>query len=368
MNISEVFGVGSPAIRKVKEAVDCVFPELVIGVELETENVSSNLDFGPVGKLFNVDVKTDASLRGNAFEFITKPMRSDHCLSAVSGFLEYCKFDESNYSDRCSVHVHVNCTDMTASQVNSVALLYTVLEDLLFEFVGHDRDSNIYCIPWSHCRAHLNLMHRFLNSPSNALYHWNKYTALNLLPLQTQGTIEFRQMHGTADMNKLTTWVNLIGAMFKYAKSIELKDLMEEIKELNSTSQYEIFFNKITAGQLPYNEAYSRKMEEGVIFAKYSMMASFKSKERTTKSKSGNISKGLEDLFIEARAVQAVRPLPSWAQGGQRLNIPPQQPARWALDPVLAARVAAINPVRLEIPRIMEEEDVPVVVRDGEIW
>lgn len=273
MNVKDVYGVEAPRVSAYPAGkIQCVYPELVIGLELETEQVGySQRTYNDLLSKVNFKAVEDGSLQAPAYEFISKPMRSDSCLAALDDYFKLTKFNEKNYSDRCSVHVHVNCTDMEFEKISNVALLYTVFEELLFEFVGHDRDSNLYCVPWNQCRMHLNLINSFLKDATQVLRAWNKYTAVNLLPLSTLGTIEFRQMHGTADMEKLTKWINLLGAIFKYAKGTELKDLITEIKNLNNTSLYAQFFEKVLANQLPYNDVYQSKMEEGIIFAKYSL-------------------------------------------------------------------------------------------------
>lgn len=269
--IVEAFGVTPPKVAKYGFKVDCVNPELIIGLELETEGLNGNVDYAAIAKACNINIERDGSLRGASAEFTTKPMKTENALAAVRDFFDGIKVTEANYSDRCSTHVHVNCTDMDIEKVSNVTLLYTILEEIMFNFVGKYRDTNIYCVPWNQCRLHYNLVQDFLANPGNPLRGWNKYTALNLIPLSAYGTLEFRQMHGTRDMKKLTTWVNILGGIFKYANNVELKDLITQVKSLNTLSHYEAFFNEVTAGQLPYNELYRQKLEEGVIFAKYSL-------------------------------------------------------------------------------------------------
>ena len=294
--VQEAFGISKPAVKSFKpsDQFKLVNPALIIGMELETENLQmGTYEYEVIGKNTNFSVTQDGSLRGNAFEFISKPMRSDAALGALNSFFTQTKFDERNYTDRCSVHVHVNCVDLSLDNVAALAVLYTVVEEILFSYVGGNRDSNIYCIPWSQCRSHLDLVQRFLADPSTVLRKWNKYTALNLLPLAKQGTVEFRQMHGTANMEKLSTWINIIGSLFKNATEYKLNDLITEIKTLNSTSQYEMFYNKILSGILPYNELYRQKMEEGVIFAKYSLISMSKNKDKPV------MKKVVEDEILE---------------------------------------------------------------------
>lgn len=297
MKVTDIYGMAPPRAVTYSRAVECVNPELVMGVELETENCQSTTDviLSEAAARSKIQITTDGSLRGVAYEFITNPMTSKHLLPALDDFFAMTKFNDNNYTDRCSVHVHVNCTDLELEMIGSLALIYTVVEDILFEFVGRDRDSNIYCIPWNQCRMHYDLIQRFLSASDSTLKNWSKYTALNLIPLRTLGTVEFRQMHGTADMEKLTKWINIIGAMFKAAKEIELNNLIPMIKELNTTSQYEAFFNRVLGGQLPYTEVYRQKMEEGVILAKFTLV------NKSDKSVKQSKTKAVEKLqLVEA--------------------------------------------------------------------
>jgi len=341
MNPVDVWGVGKPNVKKyIKVTEGCVSPDLVIGLELETENVNTSADAASkMAKPYNFVVENDGSLRGVAYEYISLPMRTEHCLSALTDFLAINKFTDANYTDRCSVHVHVNCTDMQMEQISSLALLYTVMEDIMFEFVGGHRDSNIYCIPWNQCRAHLDLVNKFLGDPNTVLKRWNKYTALNMLPLAKQGTVEFRQMHGTADMKKLGVWINLIGSLFKWAKAYELKVLISELKELNSNSHYEAFFNKIVSGLLPYNEVYREKLEQGVIFAKYSLV-SMESK-RTKPS---------------AKVAAATAAVPDW------LNVAFAEPAIRVRRPEINAAAQRID---AELNAMRQRQEVAEMLRNG---
>ena len=274
MTISHTFGVRPPKVATYPKAhTDMNFPALVIGFELETEGCDETNPYPDLLKPINFQVAHDGSLRGIAYEFISQPMRSDHAIAALHKYFELTKFSPKNYSDRCSVHVHVNCTDLELSQVAAVALLYSTLEEVLFEFIGGYRQDNIYCIPWSHCRNQFDLVYQMLIDPSTVLKKWSKYTALNFLPLKSLGTVEFRQMHGTCDVEKLTKWVNIIGSIFKYAIERPIVQIIGQIKDLNTNSHYEQFFHDVLGGNLQYNDEYRAKLEDGIIIAKLSLIS-----------------------------------------------------------------------------------------------
>ena len=286
--VSELFGLPpTVGVFDYQRKVACVNPNLIIGLELETENCpqygAKNLNPAVIDTL-GIKVDNDNSLRGSAFEFITSPMASTCAIPVLEDFFKHTNFNDDNYSDRCSVHVHVNCLGLTTEQLVGLSLLYSIFEEVFFEFVGHDRDSNIYCIPWSHCRHNMEFARQFLIDPTNVARHWQKYTALNLLPLRTQGTVEFRHMHGTADMVKLSQWINMIGGMFQYIVNNSLDDIIKEVLELNTSSHYEKFFTQVLPETLAYTNLYQQKLEDGVILAKYSLINYFNKKPKVGRS------------------------------------------------------------------------------------
>ncbi len=272
----------------------CSNPNLIVGIELEVEGTHHDpMKYADAcGIVWRVERDGSLRPRDYSFEFISKPIPMEYALSELSRFYEKTKFKEDNYSDRCSVHVHTNVTDFTQEQLANLALVYIVVEDVLFEFVnfsnakekqGYCRDTNIYCIPWSQCRMNQQLVGKLFNNPVGAFKRWQKYTALNLLPILTQGTVEWRHMHGTADMKKLTTWFNLIGSIMAFAKNASFEDVVKTIKVLNDTSAYQQFFNSVLQGYIPYDNTYQPAMSDGVINAKSSLINWELNKDKPTK-------------------------------------------------------------------------------------
>lgn len=397
--VAETFGHRPPKAYAYRHGeLPAVNPTLMLGLELEVEAVR-----WPNGDIINdcdrlgFRVHDDGSLRGvnnlPAYEFISKPIESRHALHALTEFYKKAQFSEENqnFSDRTSVHVHVNCLDLEWETLACVALLYTIMEAPLFGFVnadpkqpeGHYRDTNIYCIPWAQCRDHYGLVANFLSNPTTQLARWQKYTALNLLPLTTQGTVEFRHMHGTADMVKLTKWINMIGGIFKFAKESKLADLEKEIYNLNTVSHYEQFFREVLANQIDYSPEYAHLLEEGCILAKYAIHSSKapkKEKEAPTLLVGGGPNPADIDRWVrmqrEAQAVIANRlrprentPRPQEILGAfaqaraehweQQINLDDWEPPRPVPQPAPAA-----VPLRADERRWPR---VPIGVRSG-VW
>lgn len=343
-----------------KKEEECSNPGLILGLELEIEAVRMDTDqLESRCRALGIDIKTDGSLRTvdglPAWEFVTKPIEMKHALPALREFYSLNNFNERNFSDRTSIHVHTDCQNLEWPQLANISLAYTVLEEVLFEFVndrpgsrdGYSRDTNLYCVPWNQCRDHYNLIQQFLSNPFEGTSRWQKYTALNLAPLHRQGTIEWRHMHGTADMTKIATWINIIGSIIKYATSLPHEALVKEIISLNTVSHYAEFFRTVTGGYLPYNDVYRSKLEEGTIFAKYSLMTSRKSiKKPETAQAAPAVAPGhatdalrMQEQMLQAErnalnsraleeAINRIRPADSILTGTRAGRMPPRNAPR----------------------------------------
>lgn len=246
--------------------------DVLMGAELEIE--SARHIRAPEG----IIITDDNSLRNNGFEFITLPGTIGHQEYVLNQLFTNNKITDANYSERTSVHVHSNCQDLDKNQVASIALLYQVLEPLLYTYAGADRDKNIFCVPW--CETNIGYKSVIQMTDNHTMMrHWQKYTGLNLQPLCDKGTIEWRHLPGTNDVNFIINWMNIIGCFYKWvkARSSPVKSLEETkdfILNLNTTSQYTEVVDEIFGvwAELLKCDNYKNLMEEGVIHAKYSLL------------------------------------------------------------------------------------------------
>jgi hypothetical protein len=291
--ILEWFGMAAVQPYKASKlpAVDIKLaaPDQIVGLEIETENCP--LGMGAYDRMLNGiwETKTDGSLRGNAYEFISKPAEIKILIPELLEFYKKTGFTDDNYTDRCSIHVHTNVQDMTKEQVATLCLLYSVFEEVLFEFVNHYkvddprgkyRDTNLYCVPWNQCRMNQKMVASVLYETNYVFRGWQKYTALNIIPARTIGTFEWRHMHGTADTNKLILWLNIIGSLMSYAKQVEFDKVVETIKKLNDNSAYRVFFMDVFKEHFEYQPDYEARLISGVVDAKYCLMGLSKAKNK----------------------------------------------------------------------------------------
>jgi len=282
-NVQEIFGLVpniKPYTNSRAPQIDVACPSLLYGVELEIEHASNCREWDIPG----IDFKEDNSLRHDGIEVVTEPMSLSVLSYTLNRFFEKASLSDYNYSERCSVHVHANCRDLTLDQVSVVALLYQVFEHLLFQYAGNDRDKNIFCVPWYETTLTYNIVNSLVKGEHHKLRNWQKYTGLNLLPLYQFGTIEFRHLAGTCNRSFIVDWCNLIGCLFSFAHKHSLDETKEFIMGLNTTSEYqstlEAVFNQ-WATHLTVPD-YKLLLEEGVLNMKYSLLGGDKKELKST--------------------------------------------------------------------------------------
>lgn len=248
---------------KVHPEYTIVFPELIVGLELEIEKFVGYVD--KEAKFRGFTFTDDGSLREGGIEAITRPMYSKFVPEKLEAFFKHFGITNNNYSERCSIHVHVNCQDLTQEEVSSVCMLYQITERLLFNYVGNEREESIFCAPWHQCGIQYGMLD---DTIAGASRRWLKYTALNLLPLMDKGTVEFRHLNGTCDVGRIVTWLNLIGSLFLYAKRHTTDEIKETVLNINTISNYEAFLSDVFGGYAYVFDNPRLALQEGVIDAK----------------------------------------------------------------------------------------------------
>lgn len=192
-----------------------VFYDGEIGIEIECEGV--NLFDSPVRYW---TAKHDGSLRTKnnhpPVEFVLRqPLprtEISKALTYLMGNLERSKSVVSE-STRTSVHVHVNCLNMTIKEVVTYICMYLLFENALVDFSGPTRVGNLFCLRakdaeyWVWCISQM-----FLNNGDMSVVCSDnfRYTSCNTAALSKFGSLEFRSMRGTVDQKVIETWVSLL--------------------------------------------------------------------------------------------------------------------------------------------------------------
>lgn len=202
---------------------ELIIPQAKIGIEVEVENWRPRRM--PAGWVTH----DDGSLRGGK-EFVTDGgMVGKGAVEAVRQICGFCV--ASGFSagyPRAGIHIHVDMTDMndgSDTQLLNAVSAYLLFEDALFSFAGQWRRACGFCDPLLLSQAGRPALARFLVDwqvpTANPLRGLDKYAALNLLPLETYGTVEFRALPTTFDPERIINWINLCLAFKKFGKDID---------------------------------------------------------------------------------------------------------------------------------------------------
>ena len=186
------------------------------GIECEIEGIRSHSKI----KTNEWTVKEDGSLRNSGLEYVTPPVTYEKALESFQNLHTslVLREDTDCFSERTSIHVHLNCGGLEESQVKNLLFLYAIFEPLFFRLVKEERINNIHCVPleWTHLSTYYG---RNLDTIKG---RWSKYTAFNISPLSQFGTVEFRHMHGTNNYDTFKTWLTTIDNLFYLCQNVEI--------------------------------------------------------------------------------------------------------------------------------------------------
>lgn len=169
------------------------------------------------------------------------------------------------FSHRTSVHIHIDIRNLSLHELVNFILLYTLCEDVLYEYASPDRKRNLFCLAFTEAEGwFLNHMIYILaqrsfkdnqnkndrfdrswlvgnsaetieelqvqleNKLRNQLLEANnndmRYLGCNLASIPKHGTLEFRHMGGTMDVMKIAAWINMIMSLKRAAKKLVLTE------------------------------------------------------------------------------------------------------------------------------------------------
>lgn len=292
-------------------------PGLIMGLELEMEQFPAyDTGFG------GVNFVPDGSLRNGGIEGVTQPIVHAQMIPFLEAFYKKFGISSKNYSERCSTHVHVNVQNLPFDTIASIVLVYQTVERLLFNFIGHDRVNNIFCVPWYESGLSYKLVNKLCvpGDCSRAVTRWQKYTALNLIPVHEKGTMEFRHLPGTCDTEYIARWLRLIARMFSYAEKTGVKELQKIILAMNTISNYSGWLESVFEEDvvLLTNSDYQALLSKGVTDSKLMVL------EPKKKEGEGNAPQADEVFRQDADVVLAHL---AGGVGDQLLGLLNQRPA-----------------------------------------
>lgn len=281
MKVHEKFGTNlNPLYPKLLDFRDIIKKQRLLSV-FDIRKLSRIMNYG-VGVEIEIEgcnaipcrgwkTEADGSLRNNGVEYKTPyGMRvggAYPALTAIQAMFSGERFEyqqRNQFTERCSVHVHIDVRNISLEQLNSVILLYILVENAFFTYAGNDRKHNIFCVPMAQSVVGGQQL-----SFNNLINHEaEKYAACNLKALRTFGTLEFRHMEGNDDAERIFTWIILISCLLYYAETVSNDEIMQEIVTLKYESHYDRFIAKIFGPYSQYLKIDRNVLDEAVSDAK----------------------------------------------------------------------------------------------------
>jgi Putative amidoligase enzyme len=237
---------------RVEEALGVPYPKEAlqrhVGIEIEVEKCGET-----AFRVTKWNVEKDGSLRGHdAYEFKTFfPSTCQDGLDALAEFFgmvarKRAKGEgEFDFSERTSIHIHVDVRDLSTKEILSLTKLYAIFEKSFFDLVGRDRRHNIFCIPLSESAL--------IGDAKKGNFwwgKWEKYCAINLAPLITFGTVEFRGMAGNDNQALIRCWLLMLVSLAEFAAHHSPEEINAMIDTLKVESQYQQLANDIFGYEL----------------------------------------------------------------------------------------------------------------------
>lgn len=199
-----------------------------VGLELEIEGRNLPVDafltnvVSPTTKKQWLSIN-DGSLRNGGREFVTSgPINVSEVRHMVDGLFGTIARNNGTIdnSNRCSTHVHVNVSDLKVNQITSAIALWITFQTCLTRWHGTERIKNHFCLSTRDEEGMLEAWADYLSNGMRAErgYRDNvKYTALNIIPIWTQGSLEFRVGGPPDDPDKIVYWAKICNAIVRYA-------------------------------------------------------------------------------------------------------------------------------------------------------
>lgn len=192
-----------------------------IGIEIETEGHNlwkGDDDFWRT--------EADGSLRGeDSAEYVLKyPLSHDKVKMALLRLHTHLKRSKStvDLSRRTSTHIHINCTELTFTELTNYLTLLLVFEELLVDWCSPTRKGNLFCLQSKDAMGMLHALRKFVETKiTRSLGDNIRYSAINLASLRKYGSVEVRSLEGTVDIDRILEWSGVLLHLREEAKKFQ---------------------------------------------------------------------------------------------------------------------------------------------------
>lgn len=251
-----------------------------IGVEIELEYTR------PVLFTYNTipwSIKTDGSLRGYGYEFVSEPLDKQSVGNAIKEFtkiLSDSKAQDPVFSGRAGTHIHFNMQHKTPEDILKSIVRMAVMDGVITRISGKGRFNNQFCLPYETCPKNINkiIYNTILgrgNSSKQLRHFMNinrsnvKYSSINIGTLNSFGTLEQRSFKSTIDPTELQDYISILFDIVyndPIKKDTVTKEYVEEYASYCRVNYSSLLPNNAASKYISNNED---MLYDAVHFAEY---------------------------------------------------------------------------------------------------
>lgn len=261
-----------------------VLPATLIGMEYEYEGVENpGIVTGSTNPLASFwSQHREDSLKDHGAEFVFRePLFGRDAYTAIEFLMDAAQEAKWKCSLRCGIHVHIDVRDLEVMQLIGMTMAYTIVEPVLYQWIGDNRENGIFCVPFykaDHALlAACNIVHSALSdiqmgghSSIQAAEEFERYAGYNLQALAKFGSVEFRHMRTTHDKGRVFDWINMIMALKAVSYKLPESDgaVVKMAEAMRSSAFLEYVFGERLAAQLWTKETETLITEIGIPTAR----------------------------------------------------------------------------------------------------
>lgn len=257
-----------------------------VGIEIELEGLKL-FDRNTGGfKLFPPSgwtIHEDRSLRNDGAEFVfATPCGGREIWTRLTDLEAWFKEHKLKpiASNRTSVHVHIDASDVTTGEMLKWALIYTIYEPLLFSEFAPTRETSNFCVPTYNSVETRIVLGKLRGSELGfATPHWGKfydaivlqrenkrYGAMNLDAVRKFSTLEFRHLGGEWKSTPILDWVNVLLSLKKWAMdpNTSVKDIFHGPSRMYSDQMTYRIFEPRVASRFLFNRKFKELYFKGI--------------------------------------------------------------------------------------------------------
>lgn len=212
----------------------------------------------------------DGSLRNGVEYVLSRPIPIDSVEKCVKSFMKGLDKSSIRPTYRAGTHVHINVRDLTPRQIINYFVLYVIFEQCLIEHFNPQRRNNLFCLTTEVANGYTDIVNEIVRSGNVASFDTDtiRYSSINLKPVRRYGSVEFRALESTTDVDKICGWVR---ALYQLKEAAKNYDHPVQIMEAVSAGNLEGFTYEVLGrgiGMLVFNVNNSQyKIRTGIINA-----------------------------------------------------------------------------------------------------